>query len=95
MLIIFVLIRKIDEIIITFDIEILNYKGGFFIIPFIIFFSQFLAGLIPIFKETCNKNKESKNNRKYIGIELNIIFPYNIYFDKLIFNSKCNRNNPI
>ena len=70
MLIIFVLIRKIDEIIITFDIEILNYKGGFFIIPFIIFFSQFLAGLIHIFKETCNKNKESKNNRKYIGIEL-------------------------
>jgi len=67
MLIIFIFIRKVDEIIINI---VIKYKSGFFIIPLIIFFSQFLAGLIPLYKEIHNKNKESKKNRNYIGIEL-------------------------
>ena len=65
MLIVCISIRKIDEIIIKVSCE--NYKG-YFIIPLLIYTSQFLAGLIPIFNS--EKKKTSEKNNSYSGIEL-------------------------
>ena len=63
MLIIFILLRKIDEILMnTYD-----YKSGNFILPLSIFISQFFAGVIPILYK---KRQSSKNNRSYSGVEL-------------------------
>jgi len=65
MLIVCISIRKIDEIIIKVSCE---YDKGYFIIPLLIYTSQFLAGLIPIFNS--EKKKTSEKNNSYSGIEL-------------------------
>jgi len=65
MLIVCISIRKIDEIIIKVSCE---YNKGYFIIPLLIYTSQFLAGLIPIFY--FEKKKTSEKNNTYSGIEL-------------------------
>lgn len=65
MLIVCISIRKIDELFIKY---LCDYNKGFFIIPLLIFISQFSAG----FKSCLNykKKKASQNNNNYLGIEL-------------------------
>jgi len=65
MLIVCISIRKIDEIIINLSCQ---YDKGYFIIPLLIYTSQFLAGLIPFFNS--EKKKTSEKNNAYSGIEL-------------------------
>ena len=66
MLILFIFFRKIDEKLMSNY----NYKSGNFIIPLLIFISQFFAGIVPIITETYNRKKSSKDNRSYSGVEL-------------------------
>ena len=66
MLILFIFFRKIDEKLMS-DYD---YKSGNFIIPLLIFISQFFAGIVHIIKEIYNRKKSSKNNRSYSGVEL-------------------------
>ena len=65
MLIICISIRKIDELFIKYLCE---YKNGFFIIPLLIFISQFSAAFISCLK--FEKKKDSQSNNIYSGIEL-------------------------
>ena len=66
MLILFIFFRKIDEKLMS----VCEYKSGNFIIPLLIFISQFFAGIVHIIKEIYNRKKSSKNNRSYSGVEL-------------------------
>ena len=65
MLIVCISIRKIDELFIKYLCE---YSNGFFIIPLLIFISQFFAGFIPCFNY--QKKKATQSNNIYLGIEL-------------------------
>ena len=65
MLIICISIRKIDELFIKY---LCKYKNGFFIIPLLIFISQFSAAFISCLK--FEKKKDSQSNNIYSGIEL-------------------------
>ena len=67
MLIIFILLRKIEEISMS---KIMDDKSGHFVIPLLIFISQFFAGIIPIISEIYNRKKSSKDNRSYSEVEL-------------------------
>jgi len=69
MLILFILFRKIDEKLMS-NSKICKYKSGNFIIPLLIFISQFFAGIVHIITENYNRKKSSINNRSYSGVEL-------------------------
>ena len=69
MLILFIFVRKIDEKLMSVE-NICGYKSGNFIIPLLIFISQFSAGIVPIITETYNRKKSSKIKRSYSEIEL-------------------------
>ena len=69
MLIVFILLRKIDEKLMNIK-NFCEYKSGNLIIPLLIFISQFFAGILPIITEIYNSKKSSKDNRSYSEIEL-------------------------
>ena len=68
MLILFLSLRKIVEILMGIK-QICKYSNGFFIIPSLIFISQFFAGFIPLYFNIKSK-KISQKNSNYLGIEL-------------------------
>ena len=66
MLIIFIVLRSIDEKLMNLQFDDKKKNGNCFL-PLSIFISQFFAGAIPILYK---KRQSSKNNRSYSGVEL-------------------------